>query len=246
MSVLVEVCIDSIGSLKVAERAGADRIELCSALRLGGLTASYGYMQLAVQQANIPIYAIIRPREGDFLYSSDEAEVMLKDIAMARQAGCAGVVIGALTAQGQLDLPLIDDMLAEAKGMGVTFHRAFDHCADPESALEALLARPAIERVLTSGQASSAEQGKEALKRWVEMTRQAALQIMPGAGVTPDNAVAILSHCGAREIHLSARMDQPSAMQHRAVATMGEGDDACYPMTNPAIIRQIKALSAHL
>lgn len=243
MSVLVEVCIDSIRSLSLAEHAGADRVELCSALRLGGLTPSDGYMQQAAQKARIPIYAIIRPREGDFVYASEEIEVMLQDIANARQAGCAGVVIGALTPSGQLDLPAIDAMLAQAKGMGVTFHRAFDHCQDPHAALEAILARPTIERILTSGQATNAWQGKEALKQWVDATRHTSLAIMPGAGVTPDNAQAILTTTGAREIHLSARTEQVSVMQSHACASMGDGDDGSYPITDPERIRLVKAIA---
>ncbi len=164
MTIIVEVCIDSIQSLSIAQQAGADRIELCASLKLGGLTPSKGTLYQAMQQARVPVYAIIRPREGDFVYTSDEAEVMLRDIAAARQAGCQGVVIGALRPDGALDLTLLDAMLTEARGMGVTFHRAFDHCTEPMAALDALVARPAVERILTSGGAPHAMQGKAQLK----------------------------------------------------------------------------------
>jgi copper homeostasis protein len=240
MTVTVEVCIDSIQSLSIAQQAGADRIELCASLKLGGLTPSMGTLYQAMQQARVPIYAIIRPREGDFVYSHDEAEVMLKDIATARKTGCHGVVIGALRPDGTVDLTLLDAMLAEARGMGVTFHRAFDHCTEPMAALDALIARPAVERILTSGGASHAEQGKETLKAWVDYARHTPLRIMPGAGITAHNAAEIIAHTGARDIHLSARTTKASAAHTHAMATMGEGEKIGYPITDPMQVRAVK------
>lgn len=240
MTVIVEVCIDSIQSLSIAQQAGADRIELCSSLKLGGLTPSIGTLHRAIQQACVPIYPIIRPREGDFVYTHDEAEVMLKDIAAAREAGCHGVVIGALRPDGTVDLTLLDAMLAEARGMGVTFHRAFDHCTEPMAALDALIARPAVERILTSGGASHAEQGKETLKAWVDYVRHTPLRIMPGAGITAHNAAEIIAHTGARDIHLSARKTHASSSHTQRVATMGEQDDSGYPITDPMQVQAVK------
>ncbi|SIN73769.1 copper homeostasis protein CutC [Salinivibrio sp. ES.052] len=246
MTVIVEVCIDSIQSLPIAQRAGADRIELCSSLKLGGLTPSAGTLYQAIKQAHVPIYSIIRPREGDFVYTGEEAEVMLKDIATARQAGGHGVVIGALHADGSLHLDLLDAMLKEAGGMGVTFHRAFDHCADPMTALDAILARPTIERVLTSGGATTAAQGKTQLKTWVEYTRHTSLRIMPGAGITVTNAADIIDHTGARDIHLSARTTRPSSAHTKPTVAMGEEDESGYPITDPILVKAVKQAVAHL
>ncbi len=213
MSVLVEVCIDSIESLPIAEKAGAGRIELCSSLATGGLTASAGYMKQATRISGIPVYGIIRPREGDFLYNSDDVEIMLADIHTAKQAGLNGVVIGALKADGKIDETVVADMVKAASGMGMTFHRAIDHCSAPFDALEFLMSH-GVERVLTSGLAKRADEGIDTLKEMVTFT-QGKLSIMPGAGVSPDNAKRIIEQTGVTEIHLSGKTVRNSLMSYR-------------------------------
>ncbi|WP_281544998.1 copper homeostasis protein CutC [Grimontia sp. SpTr1] len=236
MSVLVEVCIDSIESLPIAERAGAKRIELCSSLATGGLTASAGYMKAAARVAGIPVYGIIRPREGDFLYSGDDVEIMLEDIHTAKQAGLNGVVIGALQADGKIDETIVGDMIKAASGMGITFHRAIDHCSAPFDALEFLMAHK-VERILTSGLAKRAEDGIEMLKEMADFT-QGRLSIMPGAGVSPDNAKRIVDATGVTEIHLSGKTTRQSHMVFKNEnATMGNGDDFAITVTNPETIK---------
>lgn len=238
MSVLVEVCIDSIESLPIAEKAGAGRIELCSSLATGGLTASAGYMKQATRISGIPVYGIIRPREGDFLYNSDDVEIMLADIHTAKQAGLNGVVIGALKADGKIDETVVADMVKAASGMGMTFHRAIDHCSAPFDALEFLMSH-GVERVLTSGLAKRADEGIDTLKEMVTFT-QGKLSIMPGAGVSPDNAKRIIEQTGVTEIHLSGKTVRNSLMSYRnEKATMGSGDsDFAITVTNPETIAQ--------
>ncbi|MBV7299045.1 copper homeostasis protein CutC [Enterovibrio paralichthyis] len=238
MSVLVEVCIDSIESLPIAEKAGAGRIELCSSLATGGLTASAGYMKQAARISGIPVYGIIRPREGDFLYNSDDVEIMLADIHTAKQAGLNGVVIGALKADGRIDETVVADMVKAASGMGMTFHRAIDHCSAPFDALEFLMSH-GVERVLTSGLAKRADEGIGTLKEMVAFT-QGRLSIMPGAGVSPDNAKRIIEQTGVTEIHLSGKTVRNSLMSYRnEKATMGSGDsDFAITVTNPETIAQ--------
>ncbi|WP_407332333.1 copper homeostasis protein CutC [Enterovibrio sp. 27052020O] len=238
MSVLIEVCIDSLESLPIAQTAGAGRIELCSSLATGGLTASAGYMKQAARVANIPVYAIIRPREGDFLFSSADIEIMLEDIHIAKQAGLNGVVIGALRADGKIDDVAVKAMIKVASGMGITFHRAIDHCSAPFEALEFLMTH-GVERVLTSGLAKRADEGINTLKDMVRLT-QGRLSIMPGAGVSPDNAKRIITETGANEIHLSGKTTRPSLMSYRnEKATMGSGEsDFAITVTNPEIIKQ--------
>lgn len=218
---LIEICIDSIRSLTIAERAGANRIELCSSLATGGLTPSFGYMLQAKKSATVPLYAIIRPRGGDFFYSDDEINVMLEDIYQVKKAGLQGVVIGALDHEANLAKTAIKDMVKAASGLGITFHRAIDHTMHLFDSLSFLIEQK-IERVLSSGQAKTAEEGIPTLKAMVDFC-QGRLTVMPGAGVTAQNGLQILQATGAREIHLSAKTTCPSAMRYQNTrANMGE------------------------
>ncbi len=203
---ILEICAGDLASAQAAARGGAQRIELCAALALDGLTPSAGMIQAARRIEGIKLHVLIRPREGDFVYDDAEAEVMLRDIGLARQLGADGVVIGALTPDGDIDLPLCRRLVEAAQGMQVTFHRAFDHCRAPLSALEAVIALGCM-RLLTSGQAPTAEAGIPLLR---QLVRQAddRLIVMPGAGVTPANARLILDATDATEIHGSLRSPQ--------------------------------------
>lgn len=189
-------------SVRAAMEGGANRVELCQALGLDGLTPSAGMIATAAGMG-IPVQVLIRPREGNFVYDKDEVLCMLRDIRHARQLGVNGVVIGALQADGSIDEEAVRLLVEEAEGMSITFHRAFDVCTHPEEALEQIISL-GCHRLLTSGQAPTAEQGIPLLKRLVE---QAAgrISIMPGAGVNVDNARRILSETGASEIHGSLR-----------------------------------------
>ncbi|XP_062070891.1 copper homeostasis protein cutC homolog isoform X2 [Lepus europaeus] len=164
---LMEVCVDSVESAVNAERGGAGRIELCSGLLEGGTTPSMGLLQIVKQSVQIPVFVMIRPRGGDFLYSDREIEVMKADIQLAKLYGADGLVFGALTEDGQIDKELCMSLIALCRPLPVTFHRAFDMVQDPMAALETLLTL-GFERVLTSGCDSSALEGLPLIKRLID------------------------------------------------------------------------------
>ena len=200
----LEVCCADLQSVRAAVEGGAHRIELCQALSLDGLTPSAGMVESAVEMG-IPVQVLIRPREGDFVYSRDEVLCMQRDIRQAKRLGANGVVIGALKPDGSIDEETVRCLVDEAEGLSITFHRAFDVCTNPTEALEQIISL-GCHRLLTSGQASTAEQGIPLLRKLVEQTA-GRLIIMPGAGVNPQNAHRILSETGAHEIHGSLRKD---------------------------------------
>lgn len=210
MSYQLEVCVDNIESIPTAIRAGATRIELCSSLALGGLTPSAGFMHLARTASSVPVYAMIRPRQGDFLFNEAELEIMLADIRAAKAARLDGIVIGVLTAEGDVDTAVCQRLIEEAGEMGVTFHRAIDQCRDAQQALEDVI-RLGCERILTSGLKSTAEQGIDTI---ASLHQQAGdrIRIMAGAGVNENNAARIMQQTGISEIHLSGKTHRPSQM----------------------------------
>lgn len=197
---LLEICVDDVAGLDAAIAGGADRIELCSALGAGGLTPSRGFMAVAAQ-ASIPVHALIRPRAGDFVYSEAEIEAMETDIAAAREAGLAGVVIGATTTQSTLDADVIRRLVGAAAGLDLTLHRAIDVVGDMDAALDLAIAL-GFSRILTSGGARHAEEGLKTLAR---LARRSAgrITIMPGGGVRPENVARLLAIPGIREVHAS-------------------------------------------
>ena len=224
---ILEICAGSVESAIAARDGGAQRIELCAALEVGGVTPSAGLIAEARNVEGLTLNVIIRPRGGDFLYDAHEAACMEQDIRTCKQLGADGVVIGALTADGDIDTALCKRLIDAADGMSVTFHRAFDMCRDPRKALEDLIAL-GCHRVLTSGQAATAEAGIPLLKELVE---QAAghIIIMPGCGVNSGNAATILSATGAKEIHASARKSVGSGMLFRhSGVSMGNPDSDEY------------------
>lgn len=224
---ILEICAGSVESAIAARDGGAQRIELCAALEVGGVTPSAGLITEARKVEGLTLNVIIRPRGGDFLYNGYEATCMEQDIRMCKGLGVNGVVIGALTAEGDIDTALCKRLILAADGMSVTFHRAFDMCRDPRKALEELIAI-GCDRVLTSGQAATALAGAPLLK---ELVGQAAgrIIIMPGSGVNSGNAAAILQATGANEIHASARKSVGSGMifRHSGVS-MGNPDNDEY------------------
>ena len=198
----MEVCCADLLSVKAAIEGGAHRIELCRALEVDGLTPSKEMMESAIG-LGIPVQILIRPREGDFVYNEEEVQSMIRDIRLAKQLGANGVVIGALRQDGTIDEETIRRLVDEAKGLSITFHRAFDVCSQPLEALEKIISL-GCNRLLTSGQAASAEEGIPLLKQLVEQSAGRII-IMPGAGVNERNARNILSATGAHEIHGSLR-----------------------------------------
>ncbi|PDT25910.1 copper homeostasis protein CutC [Rhizobium sp. L9] len=234
MTILLEVCVDSAAGLAAAIEGGAGRIELCSALELGGLTPLPSLMRIAAR-APVPIYAMIRPHAGPFIFDGLDEQAMMLDIEAVRAAGLAGVVIGANRPDGTLDLPLIRRLKAHAVGLGSTLHRAFDLVPDADQALEQAI-ELGCERILTSGCAVKAADGIDTLKRLSEKAA-GRISIMPGSGVRPENVVEILQATGAREVHGSCSSPVERA-DPRAVAFGFEAKSA--NKTNVAVVREMR------
>jgi copper homeostasis protein len=212
---LIEICIDSIAGVRAAVEAGAARVELCAALLEGGLTPSVGMMRRAVAAAagRLKIHAIIRPRGGDFLYGDDEFAVMADDIGAAKEAGVAGVVIGLLDAEGRIDETRAAALIALARPLSVTFHRAFDVSRDPFASLEALI-RLRVDRLLTSGQAPGVIEGAPLIRELIAHAGDRII-IMPGGDISARNAARAAAETGAAEFHFAAFTLAPSAMRWR-------------------------------
>ena len=209
-----ENCANSVESCLEAQRAGIDRVELCAGIPEGGTTPSYGDIVVARKLlSTTKLHVIIRPRGGDFLYSDVEKEIMLEDVRMSRRLGVDGVVFGALTAEGDVDMEFMRQLMKEAEGMSVTFHRAFDVCRDPFIALEQII-ELGCHRILTSGQMPKAEEGVELLRELVERASERII-IMPGCGVNASNIAHIAAATGAREFHFSGRSKRESGMLFR-------------------------------
>ncbi|GAB3226250.1 copper homeostasis protein CutC [Spirosoma arcticum] len=213
----VEVCAYSLQSCLTAQAAGAHRIELCGGRAEGGTTPSAGLIQLARQHLSIPLYVMVRPRGGDFLYTNAEGAVMAADIKLAKKMGADGVVLGLLLDDGTVDVDRTIQLVELAHPLPVTFHRAFDMSRDPLEALEAVIRTGAV-RILTSGQQPSAEAGLPVLRQLVRQANR-RIEIMAGAGVNGANAT-LLIEAGVDALHLSgsARHDSPMIYRQPAVS----------------------------
>jgi copper homeostasis protein len=208
----LEICVDSLESAVAAESGGASRIELCSSLNEGGLTPSLGLLRAVRSRVKIGVHVMIRPRAGDFLYSADELDVMREDIKLAGQNGADGIVLGLLTAEGDVDVEQAQELVALARPMEVTFHRAIDMARDVNAALEDVICTGA-DRVLTSGAEATAMQGRHHIRELVRSAK-GRIKIMAGGGVRAENVVEILRVTGAREFHAALRRQVPSPMKH--------------------------------
>ncbi len=244
---ILEICTGSIESVLAAKAGGAQRVELCSALAEGGVTPSVGLMREARQVEGIKMNVLIRPRGGDFLYSEEEIRIMEADIRAAREVGADGVVIGALTKEGDVDMPACRRLVAAAGEMSVTFHRAFDMVRDMDKALEDVIAL-GCDRILTSGLMPTAEEGIANLAKLVEKAN-GRISIMPGSGVSPENAAKIVLATGVGEIHASARSSRQSLMEYRNPdVTMGakDADEYARKETDSIIVSMIVETLAEL
>jgi copper homeostasis protein len=212
-TILVEVVVDSVESAVAAEAGGAGRVELCANLVEGGTTPSAGMIAACRAHVSIPLYVMIRPRGGDFLYSDIEIDIMRRDIRRARSLGADGIVLGLLHPDGTVDAARTARLIRRARPLDVTFHRAIDVCRDPLEALDALAAI-GVDRVLTSGQARSALAGARTI---ATMVRHAAnrLVILPGGRINEANAARIVRTTGVREIHVRGARAVRSGMKFR-------------------------------
>lgn len=202
MEYFLESCCTDVEQIRRAQEAGARRIELCEKLSVGGVTPSAELLKAAISVAKVPVNVLVRPRGGDFVFSAAEADTMLRDIELCREAGAAAVVIGALDSRGDVDMPLMRRLCDAASGMSVTFHRAFDVCADPLAAFEDVLAL-GCDRLLTSGHESDAFKGRFFIAELVERAAGRII-VMPGCGVRRSNIARIAADTGAVEFHASS------------------------------------------
>lgn len=223
----LEIAVQDAAGAQTAQDAGADRVELCSALAVGGLTPSIGMVEAAVS-TGIPVHVLVRPRAGGFRFSATEVSLMVRDIEAAADAGATGVVVGALTADGALDRHAVRALQEAAEGLVVTVHRCVDVLADPAGVVSRL-ADLGVARVLTSGGAPTAPRGAETLARMVAAA-EGRLEIMAGGGVTPPD-VPLLAGTGVSAVHLSARRRADDA----GPAGPG-GGEAGYDVTDPDVV----------
>lgn len=201
----IEICAGNIESVLTSDMGGADRVELCENLFEGGTTPSLGSIVLSKEKCSLDVFVIIRPREGDFVYSEIEFEVMLKDIQSAVEIGADGIVIGCLKPDGTVDFEMCSRLIEAAKGLPVTFHRAFDLTPDPFEALDTIKSL-GVNRILTSGQKNKAVDGIE-LIRELQENAGTNLKIMPGSGIDESNILKIASKTGVNSFHASLRED---------------------------------------
>jgi copper homeostasis protein len=211
MSFKLEICSFDLLSALIAQEAGAHRIELCAAPAEGGTTPGPGLIRAARERIHIDVYPIIRPRGGDFLYTDEEFDIMVKEVAYCKQMGCNGVVIGILNPDGTVDKRRVARLVDMAYPLGVTFHRAFDWAANPFEAMEDIIS-VGCERILTSGQRPTAPEGAALINQLVRQADDRII-IMPGSGVRADNILALAASTDATEFHTSARTKAPSRME---------------------------------
>jgi len=213
MSTKLEIAVFSVEAAVTALKAGAHRIEFCENPQEGGTTPSYGSLKTLRSFTTQPVFPIIRPRGGDFLYSRSEFEVMKADLNIIKELGYLGAVIGLLNADGSIDTNRTKELVDIAgPSMQISFHRAFDRCNDPLIALEEIIAT-GCKRILTSGQVPNAADALPLLKKLVKEAGDRII-IMPGSGVRSNNIKEILEATSAKEIHSSARQMQASKMQN--------------------------------
>ena len=210
---VIEICVEGVDGLVSAQEGGADRVELCASLIEGGLTPSIGTVKQALRVATVPFYTIIRPRGGDFLYSALEMASMLDDVETLSSLGAPGVVIGCLTAEGDIDEARMSALVAKAGTMQVTCHRAFDMTRDPYAALEALI-RVGVHRVLTSGQRDTAMEGAELLAKLVEQAGDRII-VMGCGKLDPQTIGEVRRRAHLEEMHFSAPGETASGMIYR-------------------------------
>ncbi len=218
-----ELCAYSVDACRIAARLGVDRVELCASPAEGGVTPSMATIERVAKIEGIDVSVMIRPRGGDFLYSDDEFETMLRDIVYAREAGATGVVFGILTADGKVDVERTRQLVEASKGMETTFHRAVDMTENYEAAVEAVIAA-GCNRILTSGSYGKAIDGIAYIGRAVEIAK-GRIEIMAGSGVVAANAKQ-LAEVGVNALHFSAKCMVAGAMEYRNPRISMGGSDA--------------------
>jgi copper homeostasis protein len=239
--VLVEACIDSVASARAAQAGGAGRLELCDNLADGGTTPSTGMLTTVRDAVDLPLFVIVRPRGGGFVYDEDEIEVMRRDIDVTKAHGADGIVLGVLSSDGAIDRELLSRLVEDASPLPVTFHRAFDFTVNLDEALETLIAC-GVERVLTSGGAPTARDGADAI---ADLVRRAdhRIRIMAGGGLREDHVTELVRRTGVSEIHVrgaTPRLDQGFTSNNRFIRLRKQlpDNEFAFDMTDEKRIRE--------
>jgi copper homeostasis protein len=212
-AIQLEVCVESVESARAAEEGGAARVELCSSLIEGGITPSAGLIAMVRRNVKIAVHVLIRPRAGDFYYTESEFEVMQRDILLARQLGANSVAVGILDIDGRVDVPRTRALIEAAAPMQVTFHRAFDFARDPIEGLRDVISTGAT-RILTSGGATTAEQGSSVLRELVSKAGS-SIAILACGRIRENNVADLIRATGVREVHANLATPLPSPVGPR-------------------------------
>lgn len=247
MGYTLECCVDSVESAIAAKKGGADRLELCSALVIGGLSPSQALYRKIREQADIPIRVLLRPRFGDFCYTDYEHEILKEEVRSFRKLGADGIVIGTMKPDGTLNLEQMKELMEEAQGMMVTLHRAFDMCQDPFQTLEEAK-RLGIHTILTSGQKNVCTEGMDLLKELVEQA-QGKTEILVGGGVDASVLPVLAEKTKAKAFHMSGKVSIESEMQYRKQdVSMGVASVSEYEIwrTSEKRIREARRVLDHL
>lgn len=240
---IIEICANSFESAEVAQLAGANRIELCTELSVGGITPSHGLIEKVMSGLKIPTHVLIRPRSGNFTYSDDEFDVMLRDIDFCKKIGCAGIVSGFLTSENTIDSNKTKHLIEASTGMEFTFHRAFDWVENPIEELQKLIDLK-VNRLLSSGQKPTAIEGISLLKELQNLSK-GKLEVMPGGGINLENALNF-KEAGFKSIHLSATTKKQLLNQKPKVSMHSDVffEEGIVATSNKETIKKIKALLA--
>lgn len=247
MGYTLECCVDSVESAIAAKKGGADRLELCSALVIGGLSPSQALYRKIREQADIPIRVLLRPRFGDFCYTDYEHEILKEEVRSFRKLGADGIVIGTMKPDGTLNLEQMKELMEEAQGMTVTLHRAFDMCQDPFQTLEEAK-RIGIHTILTSGQKNVCTEGMDLLKELVEQA-QGKTEILVGGGVDASVLPVLAEKTKAKAYHMSGKISMESEMRYRKQdVSMGVASVSEYEIwrTSEKRIREARRVLDHL
>ena len=223
----LEICVDCFESALAAQQGGAHRIEICGSLASGGTTPSLGLVRQCVQRCQIPSVVMIRPNDAGFVYNEDDLSTMLHDIKVVKQLGVQGIVFGALTPDGSVDVQAMQQLIEAARPLQITFHRAFDVARDPLKALDAII-ELGIDRLLTSGQSATAEKGVPLIRQLVDRAGD-RLTVMAGAGINRSNVRQIIAETKVPEIHASAsvlRLESLSQSPERPTHEVRFGDNS--------------------
>ncbi|XP_053976640.1 copper homeostasis protein cutC homolog [Hylaeus volcanicus] len=232
----MEICIDCLESARNAIEGGASRLEVCAALSEGGLTPTPGFLKKIKNLSPVPVYAMLRLRAGDFVYAKEEMDVMLQDLKILKDHGADGFAFGALTSNSEINVEYCKDVLSAANPLPVTFHRAFDEVDNPLKSLETLV-ELGFERILTSGQRDTAEEGLELIGCLVREARR-RIVVMPGSGITKDNILKVKTVSGAKEFHASAKKKTMVSGGTNKVK-IGSSKTTCIMVTDSALVREM-------